>query len=153
MGMAKGSRDTSVLGAFFKQTRKLRQAARSTGIYIVLDDDPSVQDYVQTVIEREGRQVRRASTMVAAKELIDETGPENVACIVVDAMLPDGHGSIFGDWLLREHPDIPFFYFSGQLDARELSLGVRKVQVLQKPCSVSALLEALSIGVEEPVLV
>ncbi len=58
--------------------------------FLVVDDEPSVADFVRTVIELEGGIVVLAGTAAAARECLRVEGPFDV--MVLDLALPDLSG-------------------------------------------------------------
>lgn len=63
--------------------------ASSTSRIVIVEDDPSVARLVATVLQREGYSVEHASTITAARKLLDNTEWD---LAILDRSLPDGDG-------------------------------------------------------------
>jgi DNA-binding response OmpR family regulator len=119
--------------------------------FLVVDDEHSVADFIQTVIELEGGIAVVAATGERASQCLRTDGPFDL--MVLDLSLPDMSG-----WdLLASVQDVldgcKVVIFSAQLSEgdskRALSAGV--ASLLVKPVAASALRDALRSMLDPPV--
>lgn len=112
---------------------------------LVVDDNPDVLLWVETVLTREGVEVALAETVEEAQRAVAQKVPD---AAILDYMLPDGDGVSLACALLREHPDLNIVIMSG-LDLEEENLIVcrrHRIPTLRKPLMAEELLLAMRSG-------
>lgn len=89
---------------------------------LVAEDDESAAVVLRMVLEREGYRVTLVSNGPAARQVIEETGPPDVA--VLDWMLPDMSGLELCHWLReRWNPlQLPILLVTARADAESISV-------------------------------
>ena len=115
----------------------------ATPIVFVVDDDVSVRESLELLIESAGWQ---AQTFASAQEFLAhppvQAGP---SCLVLDVNLPDFTGLELQQSLALDRNDMPVIlmsgYDSGEATARAMKAGA--VAFLTKPLDVDALLRAI----------
>ena len=120
----------------------------ATPIVFVVDDDVSVRESLELLIESAGWQVQ---TFESAREFLAhppvQTGPQ---CLVLDVNLRDFTGLDLQQSLAVDRNEIPVIlmsgYDSGEARARAMNAGA--VAFLPKPLDVDALLRAIERAIE-----
>jgi FixJ family two-component response regulator len=115
----------------------------ATPIVFVVDDDVSVRESLELLIESAGWQ---AQTFESAQEFLAhprvQTGPQ---CLVLDVNLPDFTGLELQQSLAVDRNEMPVILMSGcdsgEVSARAMKAGA--VAFLPKPLDVDALLRAI----------
>ena len=118
-----------------------------TPTVFVVDDDVSVRESLQLLIESAGWQ---SQTFASAREFLGRSPIQaSPSCLVVDAGLPD-----FRHLELKDSPELdpnkmPIILISGS-DAREVTvraMEIGAVAVFAKPLEADALLRAIEVAV------
>ena len=128
--------------AFFIKKRSSKQIIMKT--ILIIDDDVSIGNLEQEVLEREGYSVLRAFSGTEALLLLKEHNP---SLILLDLMLP----GLSGEDILPQICDIPVIVISAKAspeDKVNLLLG-GAVDYLTKPFSTKELLARVSVRLRE----
>ena len=125
--------------------------ATTTPTVLIVDDEESILRFVRrvlqdaglkTIIAHDGLEAVGTATMVGDFDLL-----------VTDLMMPHMNGDELARRLRMNQPDLPVLYltgFSDRLFADRMQLWENEA-FLDKPCSVKALLEAVSLVSHRPV--
>ena len=115
----------------------------ATPIVFVVDDDISVRESLELLIESAGWQ---AQTFASAQEFLvhppDQAGP---SCLVLDVNLPDITGLELQESLARDRRDMPVILISGNDIGEATDRGTKAgaIAFLTKPLDADALLRAI----------
>jgi len=119
----------------------------TTPIVFVVDDDISVRESLQLLIECEGW---HPETFASAQEFLDRPRSLVPSCLVLDVSLPGLNGLDVQKRVAVERPDMPIIFITGYGDVpttvRAMKAGA--VEFLTKPFSDDALLNAIRQAVE-----
>jgi two-component system cell cycle sensor histidine kinase/response regulator CckA len=113
---------------------------------LIVDDEPVVVEFVERVLETAGyRQLMTATSGEAALDLCAKQGVPEL--LVTDLKMPRMEGDELASELRRRDPDLKVLYLTGFAD---LLFKNKEVlwdgeAYLEKPCSISGLLEAVSL--------
>jgi FixJ family two-component response regulator len=114
----------------------------------LVDDDPSVRESLPLLLSQFGYTVR---AFEAADEFLASDALKQTRCLILDVAMPGMSGPDLQRELRRRGLRIPIIFITGQtaesLRIKLLALGA--VDVLVKPFSDSALLEALNKALNE----
>lgn len=119
-----------------------RQELRGRETILVVEDDRAVRDVVARALRRYGYCVLEARHGSAGLQICtQQKGP--IHLMLTDVVMPEMSGPKLREHLAALHPDIKMLYMSGYTENAIAHLGVldRKAAFLQKPFSVTALLE------------
>jgi PAS domain S-box-containing protein len=107
---------------------------RGQGSVLVVEDEPSVRDFAQRVLESAGFQVRTAADGREALELFVRHGPELVA-VLLDLTMPRMDGLEVLRHLRGLSANVPILVMSGyrELDVATRLAGLGATCVIQKP--------------------
>ena len=116
-------------------------------IVFVVDDDVSVRESLELLIQNEGWQ---AETFASAQEFLDRPQSALPSCLVLDVSLPGLNGLDLQQQVATERRDIPIIFITGHGDipmtVRAMKAGA--VEFLTKPFSDDALLNAIHQALE-----
>ena len=119
----------------------------ATPIVFVVDDDISVRESLQLLIQCEGW---HPETFASAQEFLDRPRSLVPSCLVLDVSLPGLNGLDLQKRVAGERPDMPIIFITGYGDVpttvRAMKAGA--VEFLTKPFSDDALLHAIRQAVE-----
>ncbi len=119
----------------------------ATPIVFVVDDDVSVRESLQLLIQCEGW---HPETFASAQEFLDRPRSLVPSCLVLDVSLPGLNGLDLQKRVAVERPDMPIIFITGYGDVpttvRAMKAGA--VEFLTKPFSDDALLNAIRLAVE-----
>jgi FixJ family two-component response regulator len=119
----------------------------ATPIVFVVDDDISVRESLQLLIQCEGW---HPETFASAQEFLDRPRSLVPSCLVLDVSLPGLNGLDLQNRVAVERPDMPIIFITGYGDVpttvRAMKAGA--VEFLTKPFSDDALLNAIRQAVE-----
>jgi FixJ family two-component response regulator len=119
----------------------------ATPIVFVVDDDISVRESLQLLIQCEGW---HPETFASAQEFLDRPRSLVPSCLVLDVSLPGLNGLDLQKRVAVERPDMPIIFITGYGDVpttvRAMKAGA--VEFLTKPFSDDALLHAIRLAVE-----
>ncbi len=120
----------------------------ATPIVFIVDDDVSVRESLELLIESAGWQSR---TFASAREFLAhppvQAGP---SCLILDVNLPDFTGPQLLESLALDRLDMPVIFISGY-DAGEATvraMNAGAVAFLTKPLDADALLRAIEHAIE-----
>jgi excisionase family DNA binding protein len=87
---------------------------RSTGpLVLVVDDDPTLREFVRINLEIEGYSVREAGSAEEALDAIDDQAP---SLVLLDVVMPGVDGWQMLQRMQERYGSIPVIMFSGQVD-------------------------------------
>ena len=116
-------------------------------IIFVVDDDVSVRESLELLIQNEGWQ---AETFASAQEFLDRPQAVLPSCLVLDVSLPDLNGLDLQQQVASERNQIPIIFITGHGDipmtVRAMKAGA--VEFLTKPFSDEVLLHAIRQALE-----
>jgi FixJ family two-component response regulator len=130
-------------------SRELGSAPMATAspIVFVVDDDVSVRESLELLIQNEGWQVK---TFASAQEFLDHPRPALPSCLILDISLPGLNGLDLQQRVSAERTDMPIIFITGHGDipttVRAMKAGA--VEFLTKPFSDEVLLNAISQALE-----
>jgi FixJ family two-component response regulator len=121
----------------------------ATPIVFIVDDDVSVRESLELLIESAGWHSR---TFASAEEFLAHTPvPTGPSCLVVDVNPPDFSGLKLQESLVRNRRHIPVIFISGY-DADETrvrAIDAGAVAFLTKPLNAGALLNAIEHAIKD----
>jgi FixJ family two-component response regulator len=112
----------------------------------VVDDDESVRESLPDLLREFGFD---AKTFSSAEEFLSSGRLGQTKCLILDVAMPGLNGLDLQQELRRRRESIPIIFITAQKDdaSRERAFVQGAVQVLDKPFSDTALLEALNVAV------
>lgn len=121
--------------------------ALNTPIVFVVDDDVSVRESLELLIQNEGWQVE---TFASAHEFLDRPHELVESCLILDVSLPGLNGLDLQQRIAADRKDMPIIFITGQGDipmtVRAMKAGA--VEFLTKPFSDEVLLKAIRQALE-----
>ena len=119
----------------------------ATPIVFVVDDDISVRESLQLLIQCEGW---HPQTFASAQEFLDNPRVLVPSCLVLDVSLPGLNGLDLQKGVAIERPDMPIIFITGYGDVPTTVQAMKAgaVEFLTKPFSDDALLSAIRQAVE-----
>ena len=116
-------------------------------IVFVVDDDISVRESLQSLIQCEGWY---PETFASAQEFLDRPRSLVPSCLVLDVSLPGINGLDLQKRVAVERPDMPIIFITGYGDVRTTVQAMKAgaVEFLTKPFSDDTLLSAIRQAVE-----
>jgi FixJ family two-component response regulator len=118
-----------------------------TTVFIV-DDDPSVRDSLQFLLESVGLEVR---SFPSARDFLDGADPEAPGCLLLDVRMPGMSGLDMQHELATAEIFLPIVFITGHgtvpMSVRAMKAGA--VDFLQKPFDEQDLLNAVSQAIEQ----
>ncbi len=113
-----------------------------TPIVFIVDDDVSVRESLELLIQNEGWQ---AETFASAQEFLDHPRAPLPSCLILDVSLPGLNGLELQQRVASERTDMPIIFITGHGDipmtVRAMKAGA--IEFLTKPFSAEALLNAI----------
>ena len=112
---------------------------------LIVDDEPSVQRFVERVLSEAGYSTKVAGDGPEALEVASRM--EEFDLVVTDVMMPQMTGDELARRLRVQHPTVKVLYltgFSDRLFKEKVTLWADEA-FLDKPCTVKGLLEAVSL--------
>jgi len=136
---------TTALGVIRNFVSKMIKAAAANGPVLVVDDEDAVLRFVERVLRDAGYKTAVASSGADAIEMAKRIGP--LGGLVTDVMMPGMTGDELARLLRQEQPELKVLYLTGYSDRlfREKTTLWADEAFLEKPCSVKALREAVSL--------
>jgi len=114
---------------------------------LVVDDEPSICDIVQKILEPKGYRVRVARHGLEALKVL---AAETINCVVADLVMPNMDGITLAMKLHESYPNLPTVLISGQVDVKAASiqalaplLNSETSCLLKKPFDSADLLDAV----------
>jgi FixJ family two-component response regulator len=119
----------------------------ATPIVFVVDDDISVRESLQLLIQCEGW---HPETFSSAQEFLDRPRSVVPSCLVLDVSLPGLNGLDLQKRVAVERPDMPIIFITGYGDVPTTVQAMKAgaVEFLTKPFSDDALLNAIRQAIE-----
>lgn len=112
---------------------------------VIIEDDPSYRDMMETILGMEGYEVRTASSGPSGLALVREKAVDLILC---DIMMPkmDGHCVLETLKTEKDLPDIPFIFVTAMAERSELRRGMSAGadDYLTKPFTADELLAAVT---------
>lgn len=119
----------------------------TTPIVFVVDDDISVRESLELLIQTEGWQ---PETFASAQEFLARSRPRAPGCLVLDVSLPGLNGLELQERLAPDPGDLPIIFITGYGDipmsVRAMKAGA--IEFLTKPFANDALLTAIGQAIE-----
>lgn len=119
----------------------------TTPIVFVVDDDISVRESLELLIQTEGW---RPETFASAQEFLTRPRARVPSCLVLDVSLPGLNGLELQQRIAPDHGDMPIIFITGHGDipmsVRAMKAGA--VEFLTKPFGDEALLSAIEQAIE-----
>jgi CheY-like chemotaxis protein len=112
---------------------------------LIVDDEPSVQRFVERVLSEAGYSTKVAGDGPEALEVASRM--DEFDLVVTDVMMPQMTGDELARRLRLQHPTVKVLYltgFSDRLFKEKVTLWADEA-FLDKPCTVKGLLEAVSL--------
>ena len=108
----------------------------------VVDDDESVRESLPDLLRKLGFAARAFSS---AQEFLSSDSVDETKCLILDVAMPGMTGLDLQQELTRRGHKVPIIFITAQKDVsiREQAFRQGAAQVLYKPFSAAALLEAL----------
>ena len=118
---------------------------------LVIDDDPSIRDYLEALATRRGYEVFAVGDAEAALETLDQTRPD---LITLDVVLPGMDGLETLELLKQRRPEVPVIMLSGHGQASTIVEAMRRgaSDFLRKPFEVEELELAFQKALENNAL-
>jgi FixJ family two-component response regulator len=116
-------------------------------IVFVVDDDISVRESLELLIQNEGWQPK---TFASAQEFLDHRRAEVPSCLVLDISLPDLNGLELQKRVAVEGAEIPIIFITGHGDIPKTVQAMKRgaVEFLTKPFNDELLLTAIRQALE-----
>lgn len=120
---------------------------RSTKLIAIVDDDESVQDALQDLIEAEGLS---AKCFGSAEEFLESGLQRTAACLITDIRMPGMSGLELQAKLKADRCDIPIIFITAHGDARARIQAMREgaVEFLMKPFDDQVLLSKVQFALD-----
>jgi FixJ family two-component response regulator len=122
-------------------------ALAAAPIVFVVDDDVSVRDSLELLIDASGWQ---PETFASAQEFLAHPRAQVPSCLVLDVFLPDLSGLDLQKLVAAERPDMPIIFSTGRGDVA-MSVQAMKagaVEFLTKPVVDDVLMDAIRNALE-----
>jgi len=117
-----------------------------TTVFIV-DDDPSLRDSLQYLLESVGLEVR---SFASARDFLEAADPEMAGCLLLDVRMPGMSGLDLQNELVKAKIFLPIVFLTGHgtvpMSVRALKAGA--VDFLQKPFDEQDLFNAIQQAIE-----
>jgi FixJ family two-component response regulator len=113
----------------------------------IIDDDESMQDSLQDLIEAAGREAR---CFGSAEEFLESGLHRQAACLIVDIRMPKMSGLDLQARLKEEECNVPIIFITAHGDARMRVRAMREgaVEFLAKPFDHQLLLKRVRAALE-----
>ena len=119
----------------------------ATPIVFIVDDDISVRESLELLIQNEGWQ---AETFSSATDFLDRPRSSVPNCLVLDISLPGLNGLELQKRIMVERTEMPIIFITGYADVPKTVQAMKAgaVEFLTKPFADEALLGAVRQGLE-----
>jgi CheY-like chemotaxis protein len=104
---------------------------------LVVDDNELVRTFIEHVLREAGYQTATAEDGVAARDYVLQTGAPDI--VVTDESMPRMSGHEFARWVRQQRSDVKVLFLTGSR-----SEALEDEICLEKPCTMRALLQAVS---------
>ena len=130
-----------------ESSARLLSMAHSIPIVFVVDDDISVRESLELLIQNAGWQ---PETFETADEFLARPQVLVPSCLVLDLSLPGLNGLELQRRLVTDRPDVPIIFITGHGDVPVTVQAMKAgaVEFLTKPFSESVLLNAIQLALE-----
>jgi FixJ family two-component response regulator len=121
--------------------------SHATSIVFVVDDDISVRESLELLIQSEGWQ---PETFSSAQDFLVRSRTPVPSCLVLDISMPDLNGLELQKRVAAEHPDVPIIFITGHGDVPKTVQAMKAgaVEFLTKPFRDDVLLSAVRQALE-----
>ena len=121
--------------------------SHATSIVFVVDDDISVRESLELLIQSEGWQ---PETFSSAQDFLVRSRTPVPSCLVLDISMPDLNGLELQKRVAAEHPDVPIIFITGHGDVPKTVQAMKAgaVEFLTKPFKDDVLLNAVRQALE-----
>jgi CheY-like chemotaxis protein len=135
---------TSMLGSLKQYAARLKTHARRPLSVLIVDDEEVVRTFVQRVLREAGYETVTASDGPEAIDAVRRMEPD---LLLTDVHMPQMSGDELARQLRQTRPGLKVLYLTGFSDQlfQEKSTLWQDEAYLDKPCSVLALLQAVSL--------
>jgi CheY-like chemotaxis protein len=135
---------TSMLGSLKQYAAKFKPQARRPLSVLIVDDEEVVRTFVQRVLREAGYETETASDGPEALDAVRQMEPD---LLLTDVNMPQMSGDELARQLRQSRPGLKVLYLTGFSDQlfREKRTLWQDEAYLDKPCSVLALLQAVSL--------
>jgi two-component system, cell cycle sensor histidine kinase and response regulator CckA len=136
---------TSVFSAFKEYASRMKRTASRPSSALIVDDEPSVQRFVERVLSEAGYVTTVAGDGPEALEAASKMPEFDI--LVTDVMMPQMTGDELARRLRALRPSLKVLYltgFSDRLFKEKVTLWADEA-FLDKPCSVKGLLQAVAL--------
>jgi CheY-like chemotaxis protein len=132
VAMLLGDRLTST-GLLARSSRPAVTGTKGKATVLVVDDDPDVLEALVHVLERDGHNILKANSGVAALRAIKDC--ESLDVLLTDVVMPDLDGLDLAEMAKKRLPSLKVLYLTGYAERLATSAGSRPSlgKVLQKP--------------------
>ena len=122
-------------------------ASAATPLVFVVDDDVSVRESLELLIEASGRQ---PETYASAQEFLDRPRTDVPSCLVLDLALPDLNGLALQKRVAHDRPNMPVIFVTGHGDVGTSVQAMKAgaIEFLTKPFRDDVLLAAIDHAIE-----
>jgi DNA-binding response OmpR family regulator len=107
---------------------------------LIVDDDLSIRDMLQELLEEQGYDIQVARTEAEALACVRQTCP---ALVLLDLRLPQHNGTHLPTLLREEQPGLPLLVMSASPEVQGLSKRLGGSEFVTKPFDMDALLAAI----------
>jgi FixJ family two-component response regulator len=123
------------------------QISRKSKLVVIVDDDESMQDSLQDLIESAGLE---AQCFGSAEELLESLLHRQAACVITDIRMPNMSGLELQAKLKAEESRVPIIFITAHGDARMRIHAMREgaVEFLAKPFDHQLLLKRVRAAVD-----
>ena len=135
---------TSILGSLKEYAANLKSLPRRPLSVLIVDDEEVVRTFVQRVLREAGYETATASDGPEAIDAVRRLEPD---LLLTDVNMPQMSGDELARQLRQSRPGLKVLYLTGFSDQlfKEKSTLWQDEAYLDKPCSVLALLQAVSL--------
>jgi two-component system OmpR family response regulator len=112
-----------------------------TPVVLVVEDDPNHQYLLRRHLSGAGYAVVVAGTLAHARTLLSRFYPD---LIVLDLLLPDGHGATLCHEVKRARPELPIVVASAMLHRLEAGQLMCADRVMAKPVAPDEMAQAIA---------
>jgi FixJ family two-component response regulator len=121
--------------------------SHATSIVFVVDDDISVRESLELLIQSEGWQ---PETFSSAQDFLVRSRTAAPSCLLLDISMPGLNGLELQKRVAAEHPDVPIIFITGHGDVPKTVQAMKAgaVEFLTKPFKDDVLLSAVRQALE-----
>ena len=127
----------------FLQVQRSSSMAAATPVVFVVDDDISVRESLELLIEEAGW---RAELCASAQEFLARPRPYGPSCLLLDVSLPDLSGLELQERIADDRTEMPIVFMTGYGDIPMTVRAMRRgaVEFLSKPVAPEILLNVIA---------